>query len=305
MHLKYYFSIIPFCLFLTLTLQAQAQDPGPEPTHTITYFTNDSISLDLDLFLPEKVADDALPLLIYVHGGGFSGGDRFGGYKLAQYLNSRGYASATITYTLYAKDKGFGCETPLPDKVKAIQIAVSQLWHATAKLVELSEEYHIDTSKIFIAGSSAGAETVMHAAHWDRAQMQFFEPALSPSFRYAGVVSGAGAIMDLNLITRENMVPVMAFHGDADVLVPYDVAAHHYCQPDAPGWFMLFGSKAVAEHLQDLGGTCQFTTFRNGSHSYAGAYFYQNQKPVGDFMERVLAGETFIQFETIVPEVEK
>ena len=202
------------------------------------------------------------------------------------------------------KGKGFGCDVLLPEKVKAIQIAASQLWHATAKLVEQSGQYRIDTSEIFIAGSSAGAETVLHAAHWDREQMQIFEPALSPSFSYAGVISGAGAIMDLNLITEENMIPTMVFHGDADPLVPYGVAAHHFCPPNSPGWLMFFGSFAIAEHLQELGGTCHFTTFQGGGHSRAGAYFYQDQKPVGDFIESVLAGETFNLHRTIVPEPE-
>lgn len=301
MHLKYKL-IFPLCLLLGTLLQAQ--EVQQEPSHTLTYFTNDSISLDLDLFLPDQLSDDPLPLLIYVHGGGFGAGDRFGGYKLAEYLNSRNIACATITYTLYMKGKSFGCDVLLPEKVKAIQIAASQLWHATAKLVELSEQYGIDTSKIFIAGSSAGAETVLHAAHWDRDQMQFFEPALASSFRYAGVISGAGAIMDLNLITEENMIPTMVFHGDADPLVPYGVAAHHFCPPNSPGWLMFFGSFAIAEHLQELGGTCHLTTFQGGGHSHAGAYFYQDQKPVGDFIEAVLAGETFNLHRTIVPEPE-
>jgi acetyl esterase/lipase len=296
MHLKYKL-VFSVCLFLTVMLTAQ--EVQIVPSRTLTYFTNDSISLELDLFLPEQLNDDPIPLLIYVHGGGFSGGDRFGGYQLAQHLNDRGFACATITYTLYMKGRGFGCDVALSEKVKAIQIAASQLWHASAKLIELSEQYHIDTSKIFIAGSSAGAETVLHAAHWDREQMQLFDPVLSSSFRYAGVISGAGAIMDLGLITVENMIPTMVFHGDADPLVPYGVAAHHYCPPNSPGWLMLFGSHAIAEHLQELGGTCQFTTFRGGSHSSAGAYFYQDHQPVGDFMERVLAGEIFTLFETI------
>ncbi len=56
---------------------------------------------------------------------------------------------------------------------------------------------------------------------------------------------------------------------------------------------MLFGSHAIAEHLDDLGGTYQLITFPGGDHSYAGAYFYQDQEPVADFIDHVLSGESF------------
>ena len=307
MHLKYIL-ILSLALFFGPLLKGQEvqaeKEVRPEPNHTLNYFVHDTISLVLDLFLPDLPDDDPVPLVIYVHGGGFGKGDRFGGYELAKHLITRNMSCATIEYTLYMKGKDFGCESEVSEKVKAIQIAASQLWHATATLIERSEEFQIDTTKIFIAGSSAGAETVLHAAHWNREQMQYFEPALSPAFKYAGIISGAGAIMDLNLITKENMIPTMLFHGDADPLVPYDVASHHFCPPNAPGWLMLFGSHAVAEHLQELGGTSHLITFTGGNHSFAGAYFYQDQEPVGEFIERVLAGEKFNLYRIIEPEPE-
>ncbi len=110
--------------------------------------------------------------------------------------------------------------------------------------------------------------------------------------------------MDLNLITIGNMIPSMLFHGDADDLVPYRIAAHHLCPPDSPGWLMLFGSMAIAQHLQELGESCQMTSFIGGGHSYAGAFFYQDQEPVAAFIDRVLAGESFIIYEHIVAENE-
>jgi acetyl esterase/lipase len=293
---------LPALLFLPVLLLAEVKPD--QPSHTLSYFSNDSISLELDLFLPEQISEEPVPLLLFVHGGGFSGGDRFGAYDLANFLVDRNVACATISYTLYMEDKSFGCDGILSEKVRAIQIAASQLWHATAFLMGQSESFHIDTTRIFIAGSSAGAETVLHAAHWDRKKMQVFDPALFSDFKYAGIISGAGAIMDLNLITRDNMIPTFVFHGDADDLVPYGVAAHHYCPPNSPGWLMLFGSHAIARHLQELGGTCQLTSFLGGGHSFAGAYFDQDQQLVADFIDRVLSGESFNIYENIKAENE-
>jgi predicted esterase len=262
---------------------------------TNTYFENDSLTLKMDLFLPEEPSSSEVPLVIYVHGGGFSSGDRTAGHNLGRKLIKNDIACASITYTLYMKDKSFSCNGILSEKIKAIQIAASQLWHATDYLIKNSEQFQIDTSEIFIAGSSAGAETVLHAAYWNRSEMQLYSQALNPEFQYAGVIAGAGAIMDLNLITKENNIPMMFFHGDEDPLVPYATASHHYCPPNSSGWLMFFGSYSIAQHLDKLDGIYQLTTFKGGDHSFAGAYFYQNQQPVVDFINRILDGEQFME----------
>jgi len=91
----------------------------------------------------------------------------------------------------------------------------------------------------------------------------------------------------------------MLFHGDAYPLVLYGTAAHHFCPTNSSGWLMLFGSHSIAEHLEELNGTCQLTTFGSGKHSFAGAFFYQNQKPVTNSISRVLSGEHFIEYEFV------
>lgn len=129
--------------------------------------------------------------------------------------------------------------------------------------------------------------------------MQLYAHKLSPSFKYAGVIAGAGAIMDLNLITEKNMIPTKLFHGNADVLVPYGTASHHYCPPNSSGWLMFFGSKSIAQHLGGLNGTFELTTFQDGGHAYAGAYFYQNQQPIADFISKVISGQNIKLYQTI------
>ena len=170
-------------IILIFSLNATAQH-----YQTLTYFKNDGIQLELDLFLPDNNSSTKTPLVIYVHGGGFKSGDRSGGHALAKYLNQENIACATISYTLYMKDKSFSCDGILSEKIKAIQIAASQLWHATAYLIDQSNVINIDTKKIFIAGSSAGAETALHAAFWNREQMQLFDKRLHGEFTFAGII---------------------------------------------------------------------------------------------------------------------
>lgn len=270
----------------TLSLIAAAHEHT-----TLTYFVNDTTKLELDLFLPKTKSKEKLPLLIHVHGGGFAGGNRTHGHHICSYAAQHGYVAATISYTLYMKGKNFSCDGILSEKVKAFQIAANQLWLATGFFINNSAKYNIDTSKIFISGSSAGAETVLHAAYWNRDVMGLYPNKLPKDFTYAGMVSGAGAIMDLNLITKSNALPTLFFHGSCDPVVPYGTAAHHYCPANASGWLMLFGSYSIYNHLITLNQSTHLVTYCGGGHEYSDEMFAKHQPDVIAFLNRILNGE--------------
>ena len=282
------FTILPLIVFISTSISLSAQD-----FQTLNYYEDDSIKLELDLFLPESNANAKVPLVIYAHGGGFSTGNRTGGHNLGKFLKEQNIAVASISYTLYMKDKSFSCDGELPEKIKAIQLAANQLWQSTEFFLNNQDIYNIDPSQIFLAGSSAGAEAVLHAAFWDREIMSLYDINLPEMFKYSGVISGAGAMMDLNLITQDSLIPVMMFHGDSDPVVPYATASHHYCPTDSSGWLMLFGSKSIFEHILRLNGTTSLLTYVGGNHGAAGAHFYQNQEPVYNFIMKVSLGDVF------------
>lgn len=284
--------------FLLLLMLCSTQHLLAQNFKTLTYFTNDSTKLELDLFLPNN-AKAATPLFIHVHGGGFSGGERQSDHDICRYLAGKGIASAAISYTLYMKGKSFSCDGVLTEKVKAIQIAANQLWQATQFFIDHGKEYNIDISKIFISGSSAGAETALHAAYWDRKLMNLYPRQLPTGFKYAGLVSGAGAIMDLNLITKDNVIPTMLFHGSCDVTVPYATAAHHYCPTGSPGWLMLFGSYSIFHHIKPLTPNAHLISYCGGGHEYSGEVFHNNPGSIYSFIQKVLKRETDGQHEVI------
>lgn len=275
-------------VFLFATVFAKAQKMT-----TITYFQNDTLKLDLDLFIPENLSSSKLPLMIYAHSGGFSGGQREFGHSLCKYLANNGIASATISYTLYAKNKNFGCDGALPNKIKSFQFAANDIWLATSFFIKNSKKYNIDPSKIFISGSSAGAEAALHAAFWDFKTMNLYKNSLPKDFKYAGLVSGAGAIMDLNLITKKNVIPMMFFHGNADSTVPYGTAAHHLCKTNSSNWLMLFGSYSIYEHILAMNGSASLFTYCGGGHEYSGTLFEKDQIYIVNFLNGVLNGKKF------------
>lgn len=287
--------VVPFFMVLLCFIQQSALKA--QKMQTLTYYEDDSTKLELDLFLPdtEVKPSSPKPVFLFVHGGGFASGERSSGHTIAKYLASKGFITASISYELYMKDKSFSCDGILSEKIKAIQYAVNDIWLATAFLLENAQTYHIDTSKFFIGGSSAGAEAVLHAQYWNYEMMNWYANKKLPTeFRYAGVVSGAGAIMDLNLITDANVVPTFLFHGNNDKVVPYATAAHHYCPPNSPGWLMFFGSQSIYEHIEDLDTSTTLVTYNEAGHEKSALLFYENMELVHQFLVNAM-NQVFLQ----------
>ena len=284
--------LILICMFSLSQLLGQSKD-------TIKYIDTDSVQLKMDLFLSKKAEENKFlsPLVIYVHGGGFADRNRKDGHNLAKYLQDQDIATATIDYTLYMKDKDYGCNGVTNEKVKAIQIVANEIWQATSYLLKQADTLKLNKRQIFLAGTSAGAESILHAAFWNKDQMKTENHNLPTDFKYAGIIAGAGAVMDLNLITKENKIPLFLFHGDKDATVPYATGSHRNCPPNATGWLMLFGSQSIAKQVHSLGGTCQLFTIKNGDHSNGDAYFYYQQNYIKRFIDDVILGDPFIRYE--------
>jgi poly(3-hydroxybutyrate) depolymerase len=277
-----------FIFLFFATISTDGQD-----FNTFIYFENDTVKLELDLFQPDST-EFYSPLFIYVHGGGFSGGRRSDGHPFCRFLSENGIPAASIGYTLSMKGKSFSCDGILSEKTHAIHLAAHETRIATQWFLENADRFRIDTSKIFLGGSSAGAESVLYAGFLNGAKDRFFSDSLPSNFRYAGIISGAGALLDINMITPENVIPLLSYHGTCDPLVPYHIAPHHYCSQIAPGYMMMFGSLAIHERLIALNGSSQLMTYCNEGHKHAGTPFYGDAtETVLDFIQRTIDGEKF------------
>jgi len=223
-------------------------------------------TLSMDVFIPK--GNDPKPLLVYVHGGGFARGTRDSQSTLefCQYFAERGWATATISYHLTRKGKGFGCEVPVQEKIQTFNSSARNTHQAVKYLIDHNDKYPIDPDKIVLAGSSAGAEAVLQAAYWEQTKAGI----LADDFQYAGVVSMAGAILDINWISEATAIPTQLFHGTCDPLVPYDQAPHRYCKSGNEGFMMLFGAKAISDKIEDLDKSFYLVADCNGGHEWAG-----------------------------------
>lgn len=119
----------------------------------VTYKTVDGLALDMHLFLPPKPAASSAPrpAVLFIHGGGWAGGDPSVHAFEGAWLARQGMVVATIRYRLLgdpAKNRFATARSPadcLADAKSALRFLRA---HAA--------EYHIDPERIAAGGGSAG-----------------------------------------------------------------------------------------------------------------------------------------------------
>ncbi|WP_296635478.1 carboxylesterase family protein [Polaribacter sp.] len=249
-------------------------------------------NLKLDLYQP-KNNNEKKPILVYVHGGGFSSGKR--NDKISKYfcqeMAKQGYIVASLSYRLTMKNIGFGCNVPASLKIKAFNEGSKDIYEAVQYLISKKEKFKINEKKIILIGSSAGAETVLHLA--------YSKEALKNNISFAGLVAMAGAATSLKYISKETAIPTQLFHGVKDKLVPYNIAPHHYCKKTDPGYLTLYGSKAIAEKLKKLNTSYYLYTIKEGNHSWNTRPIYEARDTILDFIKDAIVNQKMLQKEVI------
>lgn len=142
-----------------------------------------------DIWLPNS--NTPTGLVIYVHGGGFTSGDKDfvysvqsgGGWDFPadiRYFLQNNIAFATIRYTLLnTTGETEGVKKSMSDVKRALQYIRSR-----------SVDFNINKSKIILAGNSAGAGTSLWiACNKDFADPQNSDPVLRESSRVKGIVA--------------------------------------------------------------------------------------------------------------------
>ena len=120
--------------------------PGME-LKDITYCITSGVELKMDLYYPDEV-ETQLPVIVYVHGGGWTGGDKASGagFRFLPVLRERGYLTISVNYRLSPKYK-------FPAHIEDVKCAIR---HLRAE----AETYHLDPNRIGAIGGSAGGHLV-------------------------------------------------------------------------------------------------------------------------------------------------
>lgn len=122
----------------------QALPAGVRVIRDLSYSSPESGALLLDLYLPEKKSDKPLPVVIWVHGGGWKNGSK--NRTPAVFLAQHGFAVASINYRLL--------------DVAQWPSQIDDCYAAVRWLRQNAVTYHLDPKHIGAWGGSAGGHLV-------------------------------------------------------------------------------------------------------------------------------------------------
>lgn len=192
----------------------------------VEYTTPDNYNLKADLYLPKENKPVLLPLVIVIHGGGWS--SRSGDMEnICLKLRNKGFAVINVTYRF------------APDKHHPVQIndvrAVMPWLQANA------EKYHLDKNQISVWGYSAGAHLAFLLANQKNSALKINAvvvggiPSYFPAYPNSPLITDLmgmkfyddpkawGEASPVNFASAESP-PTFIYHGEDDSLVGYDQA---------------------------------------------------------------------------------
>lgn len=253
----------PLSTLLLLLLSASVY--GQQVTRDIPYgAVSTSGPLTLDVYEPSDSSGTPRPLIIFVHGGGFSAGDKSQAQGKASTYTNAGFVMASVNYRLSG-------EAPFPAAPMDVLTSVRYFRANAAK-------WNIDPNRIGLYGTSAGATLAVYAAVasntgkydsgvWaDQSSrvsaaaghfgpMDFVNvPLTGAEIRYLGgtpqekpdVAREASPVFNVDSTDP----PIILFHGDNDPLVP------------------VKHSELMFEALQNAGVPSSFTKVANAGHGF-------------------------------------
>jgi arylsulfatase len=154
---------------------------GPHPKQRLHFWKS-----------PQATAEKPAPLLFFVHGGGWQGGDRLSGLgTLLPRLLAAGVSVTSVEYRFISEAVAEGIDppvkAPLFDAARALQTVRSR-----------AAQWHVDPARIAASGGSAGACTSLWLAFRDDlAEPTSADPIARESTRLvAAAVTGAQTTLD-------------------------------------------------------------------------------------------------------------
>jgi acetyl esterase/lipase len=224
-------------------------------------------SLQLDIYQPKGMTKPA-PLLVFIHGGGWRGGDRADYLVYLTHFAKLGYVTATVSYR-------FLKEAPYPACVEDILDAVQFFY-------KNGEKYNYDPDRICLIGGSAGSHLAMLAAYGWKRQGSVIDSTTASPHKIKAVVEIYGPVdfttpyardhptitgfmvksyqeapqlyVEASPITyvTKNTPPTLILHGTRDMLVPISQAEMLKHKMDSLGVINVYRPVPGWPHTMDI-----------------------------------------------------
>lgn len=271
--------IFSIAISLSLVPASHAQTGGvdPEKLRTIerdvTFCVADDVELKMDIFYPNSV-DGSMPTLIFVHGGGWRGGDKIRVERQPELstLRDLGFFVVSVNYRLAP-------EYQFPAMIEDVKCAVRHL-RANA------DQYGIDASRIGAWGTSAGGHLVSLLGVTDEGVFEGDGGYAEQSSRVQAVIDLYGpvdlAAMYDNRRSQQNLMNVVFnAEGPEDEMIQQASPVNHVT-PDDPPFLLLHGeldetvplsqSEIFLEVLNEVGVPASLVVVENGGHGFNDAH---------------------------------
>lgn len=258
----------------------------------VVFAVAEGVELKLDVYRPEL--PDPLPAILFVHGGGWVGGDKRGMGSFARYFAERGYVGFAVNYRLAPEFK-------FPAQIEDVKCAVRWIRQHAA-------EYNVDPDRIGALGTSAGGHLVALLGVTDGSEGlegECGDPEISS--RLQAVVPYFGP-MDLDKLltgTTRGSQRAMALFGTSCEANPepcQKASPITYVSSDDPPFMLVHGTRdpvvpfeqsvLMQQALQTAGVEAQLVPIEGAGHGWPidSPYGRQALAQVVPFLERQLRG---------------
>ncbi|MFT3885312.1 MAG: alpha/beta hydrolase [Flavobacteriales bacterium] len=273
---------------------------------TAPRFDGGTDTLRLDLYKPIGDGQLERPLVVMVHGGGFTGGDRSDLDPLCVAFASAGYATATISYRL-----GFhappGLSEPWSyDEAEVVRTAYRGMQDTKGAIRFLKGRHLTDSTSlqnVLLMGFSAGGINALQAAYlraaadkptaagaiapvvrgadtWQRPDLGPVDGELAQNGMDASVlavVSYFGGLIDTTLLRSSSDPALFMYHQSGDPVVGCGHERGLWGMPlgVSDNYPYLFGSCMIDQRAQHLGLTApryRFIEYAGNEHSVHDPY---------------------------------
>ena len=116
----------------------------------------DKESNKFDLYVPKDNSKENYGLIVYLHAGGFTSGDKSGDTSMLEWLCSKGYVTAGINYTLRTNENN-----------ASVYSQSMEIKEAMPVVVEEAKKLGYNLNEMVIIGGSAGGTLAMLYAYRD------------------------------------------------------------------------------------------------------------------------------------------